>query len=275
MLKTRVITAAVLLAGLLPILFFAPPVFWAVLTLGFLAAAAWEWACLTQAAPGQPHWPALLMVLTGALWLVLKQRGDWPHEASVLIYLVASIFWCLLAPLWMWQKRNLRNFGGLGWFLLLAAWMALVEARQQGIAFMLSVMLLVWLADIGAYFSGKALGRHKLAPMISPGKTWEGVAGGLLTSLFVAFWLAQAAWSGDTFFAVWLRMHGLLELAAMLVLLVAISVIGDLFESLLKRQAGVKDSSHLLPGHGGVLDRIDALLPVLPLAMLAYFLSVA
>lgn len=268
MLKTRVITAAILLMVLLPILFFAPIFAWAGISLIFLAAAAWEWARLTKA--DAPLFFAAVMVGAGALWFVLQQFGYWPRAASVMIYSLATAFWCVLAPLWMRHKRNVLTFRGLAWFILWAAWMALIEARQQGISFMLSIMLLVWLADIGAYFSGKAFGRHKLAPAISPGKTWEGVVGGLAASILVALWLAHSAWAADTYFAGWLRTHGLFPLLGVLVLLIVMSIEGDLFESFLKRQAGVKDSSNLLPGHGGVLDRIDALLPVLPVAMLAY-----
>jgi phosphatidate cytidylyltransferase len=138
--------------------------------------------------------------------------------------------------------------------------------------FLLSVMALVWIADVGAYFFGKAFGKRKLAPTISPGKSWEGALGGafavLLTATLSIACAPAAAWLADTF-AVRLQAKMGWPLAlAMLALIVAASVVGDLFESLLKRRAGLKDSSNLLPGHGGVLDRIDSLIPVLPLAAL-------
>jgi phosphatidate cytidylyltransferase len=139
---------------------------------------------------------------------------------------------------------------------------------MAGVAFVLSLLLVVWLADIGAYFAGKAFGKHKLAPSISPGKTWEGALGGWLAVIVVALVAALTRVFEPTLFLALLEHLGSARALIALTLLVAFSIVGDLFESMLKRQAGVKDSSGLLPGHGGVLDRIDALLPVLPLAML-------
>jgi phosphatidate cytidylyltransferase len=139
---------------------------------------------------------------------------------------------------------------------------------MAGVPFVLSLLLVVWLADIGAYFAGKAFGRHKLAPAISPGKTWEGAIGGWLAVLVVATVAILVHAFEPTLYSALLERLGAIRTLVALTILVAFSVVGDLFESMLKRQAGVKDSSGLLPGHGGVLDRIDALLPVLPLAML-------
>jgi phosphatidate cytidylyltransferase len=136
------------------------------------------------------------------------------------------------------------------------------------VPFVLSLMLVVWLADIGAYFAGKAFGRHKLAPAISPGKTWEGAVGGWLAVVIVASAAIVLHAFEPTLYSALLERLGAVRTLVVLTILVVFSVVGDLFESMLKRQAGVKDSSGLLPGHGGVLDRIDALLPVLPLAML-------
>ena len=135
-------------------------------------------------------------------------------------------------------------------------------------AFLLSVLVIVWLADTGAYFAGRAFGRRKLAPSISPGKSWEGAIGGWLLVLLVAAGVLASGLQAPTLVSHFAGTHGLALGALALTVLVAFSVVGDLFESQLKRQAGVKDSSALLPGHGGVLDRIDALLPVLPLALL-------
>jgi len=154
---------------------------------------------------------------------------------------------------------------------LFTAWLAMAIARDIGINFILSVFCLVWAADIAAYFGGRAFGRRKLAPSISPGKSWEGVWSGMLGALaLAAFWL----WLDSSFkmdsFSVFLRLYGRFGVAGLVlivVFLVAMSVVGDLFESLVKRAAGAKDSSHLLPGHGGVLDRVDALLPVFPIAL--------
>jgi phosphatidate cytidylyltransferase len=155
-----------------------------------------------------------------------------------------------------------------GIVVFVACWHALVAARMQGVPFVLSLLLLVWLADIGAYFSGKAFGKHKLAPAISPGKTWEGAIGGWLVVMIVAAAAVFLHAFEPTLYSALLAHWGAVRTLLALTLLVAFSVVGDLFESMMKRQAGVKDSSGLLPGHGGVLDRIDALLPVLPLAML-------
>jgi phosphatidate cytidylyltransferase len=162
-------------------------------------------------------------------------------------------------------------------------WLAVFQAKAIGVNFLLSSMALVWFADIGAYFFGRALGRNKLASTISPGKSWEGVFGGLLVVVLVSFiWtyldhhvilelqedgvqqhVGSAGWS---IFSV-LQSKGPLVNVFALVFIVAMSVVGDLIESLVKRSAGAKDSSNLLPGHGGVLDRLDALLPALPVAM--------
>jgi phosphatidate cytidylyltransferase len=136
---------------------------------------------------------------------------------------------------------------------------------QRSAVFLLSAMAMVWIADIGAYFAGRSFGKRKLAPSISPGKTWEGVAGGLLAVLLLS---ALATQLPETFQAHLLARYGWLKWALLLALFVAASVIGDLFESMLKRRVEVKDSSNLLPGHGGVLDRIDALVPTMPLAYL-------
>ncbi|TAK91991.1 MAG: phosphatidate cytidylyltransferase [Burkholderiaceae bacterium] len=273
MLITRVITAVVLLAVLLPVLFFAPVVAWALLTLAVLAAGGWEWARMFGMR--QPLWLAALILVLGLGWIALFWSGAWPPQMSRVIYVLAASFWLLLAPWLLLRQRNILQWRSIALPVLLAAWLALVEARQQGILFMLSIMLLVWAADIGAYFAGKRFGKHKLAPAISPGKTWEGVAGGLLAAILLSVWLATADWSGDSYFARIAQHYGLGGLLPMVIVLVSLSIVGDLFESLLKRQAGIKDSSGLLPGHGGVLDRIDALLPVLPVAMLFYFWSVA
>jgi len=155
--------------------------------------------------------------------------------------------------------------------LLVVAWWALAQARINGVNYLLSVLCIVWAADIAAYFGGRAFGRHKLAPSISPGKSWEGVVSGMLGVLVLAaFWLmldARMAADSASVFTLLRQRFGLLLMAVALLALTAMSVVGDLFESLIKRAVGAKDSSALLPGHGGVLDRVDALLPVLPCAL--------
>jgi phosphatidate cytidylyltransferase len=166
-----------------------------------------------------------------------------------------------------------------GLLALLLTWLAVAQARVIGINFLLSILVLVWVADIFAYFAGRAFGgrftRSKLAPSISPGKSWEGVWGGMagvVTLAFVWRW-ADAAWAASVpSLYSHLGQKGVWLLLIAVVFMAAMSVVGDLFESLVKRSAGVKDSSGLLPGHGGVLDRVDALLPALPLAMMLYTL---
>jgi phosphatidate cytidylyltransferase len=164
--------------------------------------------------------------------------------------------------------------------MLLPCWWAIVQARAAGALFMFLLMGLVWVADIAAYFAGRAFGRRKLAPAVSPGKTWEGALGGMAGGVVLAVICAYATTASggiyDSWFA-WLFGYamnigpaGLLAALAIVLALVGLSIVGDLFESLLKRRAGVKDSSGLLPGHGGVLDRIDSLIPTMPLAMLIH-----
>jgi phosphatidate cytidylyltransferase len=218
MLKTRVITAIVLLAVLLPVTLFAPIGAFGALIAFVVVFAAWEWARLLKLTGAGP----IVYAIVAALALVASTKLGVGFVAPRPLFEAAAIFW----------------------------------------------VLVVWLADIGAYFAGKAFGKHKLAPAISPGKTWEGAIGGWLAVIVVALVAALTrAFEPTLFFSLLERLGSVRALIA-LTLLVAFSVVGDLFESMLKRQAGVKDSSGLLPGHGGVLDRIDALLPVLPLAML-------
>ena len=154
---------------------------------------------------------------------------------------------------------------------LWAAWLAMSHARGIGINFILSVFSLVWMADIAAYFGGRRFGKRKLAPSISPGKSWEGVYSGMV-GVFVLALAWRALESRVTLDSLSLYGHlierlGLLGGLAALAFLAGMSVVGDLVESLVKRAAGAKDSSRLLPGHGGVLDRVDALLPVFPLSL--------
>jgi len=270
MLKTRVITAIVLLAVFLPVTLLAPVGAFGALIAFVLVFAAWEWARLLKLDGAGP----IIYALIAAVALVASTRLGVGVRPPRPLFQAAAVFWVLAGPFVLMRKPVLAH-GAWRLFLFLAGivvfvacWHALVAARLEGVPFVLSLLLVVWLADIGAYFAGKAFGKHKLAPAISPGKTWEGAAGGWLAVMIVA---AAASMSGvltpTLFTDLALRLGSVRALVALTVL-VAFSVVGDLFESLLKRQAGVKDSSGLLPGHGGVLDRIDALLPVLPLAML-------
>lgn len=264
MLKTRVITALLLLAGLGLILFALPPLA-AVLTLAAIAGlAAWEWGGLMRQDQSARVMYAFVLLLF--CWQLTVAA---PQLVPVLLAM-SAVFWIFVAPLWLRFKWTLagNDFFGylLGALVILPTWAAMVALHAVSTWLMLGVMALVWVADIAAYFAGRAFGKHKLAPGISPGKTWEGVAGAVVGVLIygaaVLYFLPLGMVSKD-------RLPlALPVIGGILILLTLVSVLGDLFESLLKRQAGVKDSSGLLPGHGGVLDRIDALTSVLPLAAL-------
>jgi len=272
MLKQRVITAIVLLAILLPALFYKTPVPFCALALLMIAAGAWEWGRLnTFGSMGSLGLAALSVLACGLSWY-----GGLLEKPLPLLWAVAGAAW-VLAGGWLlrsgvagWSHipKALRLAGGL--VALWLAWLAIAQARVMGVEFLLSVLVLVWVADIFAYFAGRSFGgrfsKGKLAPSISPGKSWEGVWGGMAG--VVALALAWSFWGGDTLYRQLTQRHGMALMLLAVIFLAAMSVVGDLVESLVKRSAGVKDSSGLLPGHGGVLDRVDALLPTLPLAMM-------
>lgn len=275
MLRARLITAITLLGILLPLFLWAPVALIRTVMLLICVLASWEWARLSKASPKTALVFALLCGLVIALlW--------WMLEASTLLWVAAAnlVFWLWVAH---WGLKNglpqfFRDLPGalalLGVLVMTATWEASYVAIGFGPWLLISLMSVVWVSDIAAYFTGKAFGKHKLAPHISPGKTWEGVAGALLFTLLVFFALAYflPPDSFNFYSLVFHRVGGWLG-ALVLMVLVALGIVGDLFESMLKRQAGVKDSSSLLPGHGGVLDRIDALLPVLPAGMLFEYLT--
>lgn len=279
MLKQRVITALLLLLLLLPALFYRHPAPFNVLALLFVVAATWEWARLNA-------WAMLASTLAAALTAVicaLLWWSGWLARPLPLIWLLAGAAWVLLGgwilragvPAWGLLNRNFRMLVGL--LALVVTWLAVAQARMIGTNFLLSVFALVWAADIGAYFAGRTWGgrlvSRKLAASISPGKSWEGVFGGMVAVLLLAWgwtWLDLWTQAEVTSFYSHLAGRGVMFTAIACLFLAAMSVVGDLIESLVKRSAGVKDSSRLLPGHGGVLDRVDAMLPTLPLAMMLY-----
>jgi phosphatidate cytidylyltransferase len=273
-LKTRVVTALILLAILLAILWsHSFPVF-AVAATVFFAAAAWESFRLFR--NQRPMVGAAVWTAAFAFILFSGQFGD-VRQLFVLFALCAAVWTLCLTPSLAFGLPPLDGLGsrlmnGIYGVAILGGFVAFAVLFKQGPDYLLSVMALVWVADIGAYFSGKAFGRHKLAPSISPGKSWEGAIGGWLAVLLLAGVSTMAPVLNDTFAAVVRNKWGWSGFAAVMTLLVAASVVGDLFESQLKRRAGFKDSSNLLPGHGGILDRIDALIPVLPLAVLIAWL---
>jgi phosphatidate cytidylyltransferase len=273
MLKQRVITAVVLLAILLPALFYQTPVPFLTLALLMIAAGAWEWGRLNSSGPmGSLGLAAVCALACGLSWY-----GGLLEKPLPLLWIVAGAAWVLAGGWllrsgvagWLRTPKVLRLAGGL--VALWLAWLAVAQARVIGIEFLLSILLLVWVADIFAYFAGRRFGgrfsKSKLAPSISPGKSWEGVWGGMAG--VVALSLGWLFWGGQTtLYSELTERHGLALTLLAVIFLAAMSVVGDLVESLIKRSAGVKDSSALLPGHGGVLDRVDALLPTLPLVMM-------
>ena len=278
MLKQRVITALILLAILLPALFYTgSTVPFAALMLLFMAAGAWEWGRLNGfAQAGSIGLGALCTFLCAASWW-----AGWLDQSLSTVWLIAGSLWVLGGVLllragvagWPHIPGAVRLIGGV--LALWLAWMAVVQARNIGINFLLSVLVLVWVADIFAYFAGRTFGlkftKSKLAPSISPGKSWEGVWGGMVGVVVLALvwsWADRHYGSNVSSFYTVLQSRGTWFLLLAAVFMAAMSVVGDLVESLIKRSVGVKDSSGLLPGHGGVLDRIDALLPTLPLAMM-------
>ncbi len=273
MLRTRIATALVLVPLILAALFLLPPRGWGVTILAITLAAAHEWSRLSGFAP-RTQWVfviGMLVVCAGLLFVpALGFARGWPAAVVLGACGVSALFWLVVAPPWIkrrWPTTRPLTMFASGWIVLIGAWMALVELQSRSPWLVLAAMAIVWIADTAAYFSGRAFGRKKLAPEISPGKTWEGVYGGLAAVAVYAVCLIPFAREagftpamGATAIAAWL---------ALALLMAAISVVGDLFESLQKRHAGVKDSGKLLPGHGGVLDRTDALLAAMPLAALA------
>jgi phosphatidate cytidylyltransferase len=275
MLRQRIITAVLMLAVLLPALFYSSPEPFCALTLILIAAGAWEWGKLNKLSPGACVALGLIaLLLCAAAW-----GSGLLHRPSLLLWSIVGVAWVAAGIVlirrgvagWAPIPAPLRVVGGLAAICL--AWLAMAQARVIGIEFLLSALVLVWVADIFAYGFGRAFGRRKLSPAISPGKSWEGVWGGMGGVIVLAFawvWVDSAVQSagGSLYSRLWAFSPWLLVVAA--VGMAAMSVVGDLVESLIKRSAGVKDSSGLLPGHGGVLDRVDALLPPLPLVMMLY-----
>lgn len=264
MLKQRVITAIILAILLLSALFLLPVSGWAVLVVLLVMQGAWEWSKLAKMNAALAA-GFLAFMMTSALAMVLISvvlHTQQKYLFQIVIYGVAAVFWLIVVPVWFkqgWKIFNPYLLAGVGWIVLIPTGMAMLDLRAEMPQpwWLLGVMGMVWMADISAYFAGRKFGRHKLAPNISPGKTWEGVAGALVgVMIYVGLLMLVSGMS----------LHYSLFLFAMAG--VVLSVLGDLFESAIKRQAGVKDSGALLPGHGGLLDRIDALTSTLPLAAL-------
>ena len=279
MLKQRIITAIIMLAILLPALFYSTPTPFCAIALVLIAAAGWEWGRLNACS----QTVSLMLGLILTALCSLAWYAGLIDKSMPMLWVLAGSAWVLMGSFllrlgvagWSGIAKPLRLVGGMA--VLWLAWLAVAQARVMGINFLLSVLVLVWAADIFAYAAGRTLGgrftKNKLAPAISPGKSWEGVWGGVAGVVLLAIvwaWLERSgasAFSGSLYARLWAQ-HGVLVMLLGVIFLAAMSVVGDLVESLVKRSAGAKDSSGLLPGHGGVLDRVDALLPAVPLAMM-------
>jgi phosphatidate cytidylyltransferase len=267
MLKTRVITSIVLFGALVFLLFSGYHLAFEVVMTAFFAIASWE--CFRLFGVSHPIASALV----------------WTTTFPVIIYFAdfSRLIWLLVLCVTMWALRfaptlkigipPLATVGNrllMGMYLiaLLVFFIAMYALYRHSPLFLLSIVSIIFVADIGAYAFGKNFGKRKLAPKISPSKTWEGAIGGCASALLFSVILATIPMFQDTVMGKFQTELGWFGLLVITTILVSSSIVGDLFESRLKRRAGVKDSSNLLPGHGGVLDRIDALLPVLPLACL-------
>jgi len=278
MLKTRLVTAAVALGLVLAALFLLPPRGFALAVLAVLAVGAHEWSRLAGFGRGT----SILFVaafIAGALALVLApgagfERG-WPPAIVLRVCGTATAFWLLVATPWVvrrWGTRNVAALAVAGWIVLAGAFVALVELQARSPWLLLAAMAIAWIADTAAYFSGRAFGRRKLAPLVSPGKTWEGVYGALVA---VALYATLLAFAAPALAPVATTAGRVLAWVLFAVAVAGLSIVGDLYESLQKRIAGLKDSGALLPGHGGVLDRIDALVAAMPPLACAAVLTLA
>jgi phosphatidate cytidylyltransferase len=267
MLKQRVITASILFIAFLIAVFALPTLGWAALVSVMIWQGAVEWASLSKmkGRAATLYCAASLLVMLGIFWLDSALSAERVLLLHLFCYAVAVVLWVFVVPAWMisgWKPQNRWFMGLIGWAVLLPTGLAMVDLRDASPWLLLGVMSVVWVADIAAYFSGKRFGKNKLAPSISPGKTWEGVFGALLGVTIYVLLVGFAS----SLFKTYPVFPGIIIASWWWV---GLAVIGDLFESAVKRQAGVKDSGALLPGHGGLLDRIDALTSTLPFAAIA------
>ena len=265
MLKIRILTACVLIACLVPALFLLSATYWAYTMLSLSIVALFEWGHLIKL-----NTIALIVYLLSiamiGIYAVQSIEQYGLHSffyLSLSVFLLVSLFWLIIVPIWFKTKYIVTNkwlMGGLGFILVGSLWLALICAKASNPWLLLALLASIWISDSAAYFAGKAFGKNKLAPSFSPGKTWEGVGGALI---------------GVTFFGIILY-YGFninnFALFPALWMMTMLGVIGDLFESMLKRQANIKDSGHILPGHGGLLDRIDGNIPSLPIGLLMIYI---
>jgi len=267
MLKQRVITAVILLVLFLLALYKLPAMGWAIMVTVIVLQGAAEWTKLAKFDDMKANlfWGVTLALMIGLVMFDAYHTTEQQTLLHVFVYVFSAILWLAVVPMWLlagWKVEQPWLLALVGWAVLIPTGLAMLDLRSDHPSRLLGMMALVWIADIAAYFAGRKFGKHKLAPSISPGKTWEGVVGALVgvSACVIAAWITSP-YAGNLVF-----------LPVILIASwcwVALAVIGDLFESAIKRQAGVKDSGSLLPGHGGLLDRIDALTSTLPIAALA------
>jgi len=269
MLKARIITSLILIPAFLAALFLLPEFFWSLLMLCMISIGAWEWSAMALFRMSVRVFYTSATLIIGLSLLY----GVWSKNSYLLEYTmffsipIAVVFWIMLVPIWLTKRFQIQQpivMALVGWIILFPTWVALICLREgallklvnlqgAGSVLLLGIMLTVWIADSAAYFSGKKFGKHKLAPQISPGKTWEGVIGALVVVTLYGAVLSYFYKLGYS-------------IILLLWTITILSIVGDLLESLIKRQANLKDSGHILPGHGGVMDRIDGLTSSLPVA---------
>ena len=264
MFLTRALTVLVALPIFAAALLLLPLWLWALFLLPGLVVAGHEWGALAGYSRAARSAYAALTALSAVALFYLSSAGA---NLDLCVYALSCAFWAGIAPLWLarrWTFRNPLVLGAVGWIALVPMWLALTRLQAHPYV-LLMFMAVVWIADTAAYLAGRKWGRHKLAPLVSPGKSWEGVFGAAaaLGIFYAVLWFAVPP--GERLFP---ASTGL----ALFAVLLALSIEGDLFESWMKRQAGVKDSGNLLPGHGGILDRIDGLTSTMPAAALAFYL---
>jgi phosphatidate cytidylyltransferase len=280
MLKTRVITAIVLLALFIPILIYSPTIILSIVASIVISLASWEWGRFIWGVQSRlPIFYSLMIQALLALMIYCIQENNHElisrlSEFMMGILWISMIFWLIVVPFILSRKlqfsikNNTPLLAIVGVIIFVSDWYAFILLRDKGLWVLLSVLMIVWTADIGAYFTGKQIGKHKLAPQLSPGKSIEGAFGGMVAVCILGLIFFSMNISSMNFFNVIGHEYSLIVLIPLSIFLAGMSVVGDLFESQLKRLSGMKDSSGLLPGHGGVMDRLDALLPVLPIAAL-------
>jgi phosphatidate cytidylyltransferase len=285
LLKQRIITALILAPAAISAIFYLPINYFAILLMAIIGIGSWEWARFMGLVDTVQRlgYVVVTSAIIATLWFLLRVDETWlvitgvQHEITSILWL--SVLWWLFAAFLMFLYPKSSSFWAnnkfiiaiFGWLTLVPTWLAFMVLRTnnhlldefQGAQLLMYLFMLVWSADVGAYFVGKSLGKRKLMPNVSPGKTIEGFLGGVVcASILTVIVGFSLQWSSDKFMT-----------ALMVTLLItSISVLGDLTESMFKRQAGVKDSGTILPGHGGILDRIDSLTATAPVFALCYLL---